>query len=170
MATELAKAYVQIVPSAQGLTGSLTSLMSGEGTAAGEEAGRRAGTSFGSVLKKTIVGLGIGKLLMESIGNTSEFETGMAKVNTLFAGTKEEFAQLQSDILNLSSAYGISTAELTEAAYSAESAGVSQQNLMSMMESSARLAQAGFTDLDTALSATAKTMNAYGDADRKSVV
>lgn len=164
MATELAKAYVQIVPSAQGLTGSLTSLMSGEGTAAGEEAGRRAGTSFGSVLKKTIVGLGIGKLLMESIGNTSEFETGMAKVNTLFAGTKEEFAQLQSDILNLSSAYGISTAELTEAAYSAESAGVSQQNLMSMMESSARLAQAGFTDLDTALSATAKTMNAYGDA------
>ena len=164
MATELAKAYVQIVPSAQGLTGSLTSLMSGEGTAAGEEAGRRAGSSFGSVLKKTIVGLGIGKLLMESIGNTSEFETGMAKVNTLFSGTKEEFAQLRDDILGLSSAYGISTAELTEAAYSAESAGVAQEDLLYMLEHSAALAKAGFTDLDTALSATAKTMNAYGEA------
>ena len=62
MATELAKAYVQIVPSAQGLTGSLTSLMSGEGSAAGEAAGKKAGSSFGATLKKTIVGIGIGKI------------------------------------------------------------------------------------------------------------
>ena len=89
MATELAKAYVQIVPSAQGLTGSLTSLMSGEGTAAGEAAGKKAGASFGSTLKKTLVGLGIGKLIMDSIGNTSEFEVGMAKVNTLFQNAQE---------------------------------------------------------------------------------
>lgn len=164
MATELAKAYVQIVPSAQGLTGSLTSLMSGEGTAAGEAAGKNAGSSFGSSLKKTLVGLGIGKLIMDSIGNTSEFEMGMAKVNTLFQGTSEEFQQLQSDLLNLSSAYGLSTDQLTEAAYSAESAGVAQADLVEMLESSAKLATAGFTDLDTALSATAKTMNAYGDA------
>lgn len=164
MATELAKAYVQIVPSAQGLTGSLTSLMSGEGSAAGDAAGKKAGSAFGATLKKTLVGIGIGKILMDSLGNTSEFETGMAKVKTLFTGTSEEFASLQNDILGLSSAYGISTHQLTEAAYSAESAGVSQANLVNMLESSARLAQAGFTDLDTALSATAKTMNAYGEA------
>lgn len=169
MATELAKAYVQIVPSAQGLTGSLTSLMSGEGTAAGEAAGKNAGTSFGQMMKKTLVGLGIGKLLMDSIGNTSEFETGMAKVNTLFSGTKEQFAGLQDEVLKLSSAYGISAVTLAEAAYSAESAGVATENLGEMMDNAAKLATAGFTDVDTALSATAKTMNAYGIEGKKAM-
>ena len=31
-----------------------------------------------------------------------------------------------------------------------------------MLEGSTKLAKAGFTDIDTALSATAKTLNAYG--------
>lgn len=164
MATELAKAYVQIIPSAQGIGGSITNVLSGEGSSAGEKAGKNAAASFGKHLKGALIGLGLGKMIMDSIGNASEFETGMAKVGTLFAGTSEEFVQLQDDLLGLSSAYGISTQELTEAAYSAESAGVAQEDLIYMLEHSAELAKAGFTDLDTALSATAKTMNAYGEA------
>lgn len=164
MATELAKAYVQIIPSAQGIQGSISSLMNGEATSAGEASGKNFASTFGGFAKKALVGLGIGKIVSDAVTNTSEFEAGMAKVSTLFTGTGEEFQQLTDDILGLSSAYGISTHELTEAAYSAESAGVAQEDLLYMLEHSAELAQAGFTDLDTALSATAKTMNAYGDA------
>lgn len=164
MATELAKAYVQIVPSAQGISGKIGEAIGGEASSAGAKAGNDIAGSLGKTLKGALVKLGIGKLIMDSIGNASEFETGMAKVSTLFSGTNEEFKQLTDDILGLSGAYGISTKELTEAAYSAESAGVKQEDLLYMLEHSAQLAKAGFTDLDTALSATAKTMNAYGDA------
>lgn len=164
MATELAKAYVQIVPSAQGIQGAISDVMNGEAGSAGEKSGKSLAASLGGALKKGIVGLGIGKVLADSISGASEFETGMAKVSTLFSGSAEEFGQLKEDILGLSSAYGIGVQEMTEAAYSAESAGVKQEDLIYMLEHSAELAKAGFTDLDTALSATAKTMNAYGDA------
>lgn len=162
MATELAKAYVQIVPSAQGISGSISNLLGGEGTAAGEKAGANAAGAFGKKLKGALVGLGIGKLISDSIGNASEFETGMAKVSTLFKGTGAEFDALQGQVLNLSSTYGLAATTLAEAAYSAESAGVPMEDLGAMLDNSAKLAMAGFTDVDTALSATAKTMNAYG--------
>lgn len=165
MATELAKAYVQIIPSAQGIQGSIANVMNGEGASAGESAGQSFASSFGSMAKKALVGLGIGKIIKDAIGNASEFETSMAKVSTLFDTTQGvDFDTLQQDILDLSSAYGLGATTLAEAAYSAESAGVAMGDLTSMLEGSAKLAVAGFTDIDTALSATAKTMNAYGDA------
>lgn len=164
MATELAKAYVQIIPSAQGIQGSISSVLSGESASAGQQAGESIAGSMGKKLKSTMVGLGIGKMVMDAIGSASEFESSMAKVSTLFTGDAAQFAGLQSDILNLSSAYGLGATTLAEAAYSAESAGVPMEQLTAMLSSSAQLAVAGFTDIDTALSATAKTMNAYGDA------
>lgn len=164
MATELAKAYVQIVPSAKGIQGAISDVMNGEARSAGEKSGKTFASGLGGVAKKAIVGLGIGKMIADSIGNASEFETGMAKVNTLFSGTGAEFENLQGQILGLSSTYGMSASMLAEAAYSAESAGVSTENLGAMLESAAKLSIAGFTDVDTALSATAKTMNAYGNA------
>ena len=98
-----------------------------------------------------------------SIKFGAEFETSMAKTGTLFSGTDEEFKQLNDDILKISSSTGLAASGLAEAAYSAESAGVKQEDLANMLEQSAHLAAAGFTDVDTALAATAKTMNAYGD-------
>jgi len=162
MATELAKAYVQIIPSAKGIGGSISEALGGEADSAGKSSGKSLAASLGGTLKKTLVGLGIGKMISDAIGDASEFETSMAKVSTLYTG--DNFSGLQTDILNLSSAYGLGATTLAEAAYSAESAGVSMENLTGMLEGSAKLAVAGFTDIDTALSATAKTMNAYGDA------
>ena len=164
MATELAKAYVQIIPSAQGIQGSISNALSGEGEGAGESSGKSFASSFGSIAKKALVGLGIGKIIADGVNNASEFETAMAKTSTLFSGTAEEFDALKSQILNLSGSYGVAATTLAEAAYSAESASVPMEQLGPMLESSAKLATAGFTDIDTALSATAKTMNAYGEA------
>ena len=101
----------------------------------------------------------IGKTAMQS---GSEFEASMAKASTLFSGTDQEFADLSQTILTLSSNTGLAANGLAEAAYSAESASVPAEQLGAMLEKSSKLAAAGFTDIDTALSATAKTMNAYG--------
>ncbi|MBQ1571656.1 MAG: hypothetical protein IIZ78_11065, partial [Clostridiales bacterium] len=50
MATTIADAYVQIIPSAEGISGQLTSIMSGEASSAGSAASGSFGTSFSSGL------------------------------------------------------------------------------------------------------------------------
>lgn len=164
MATELAKAYVQIVPSAQGISGKISEALGGESSDAGKKAGDSIAGSLGKTLKGALVKLGIGKMIMDGIGNASEFETGMAKVSTLFTGDADQLAALGDEVLGLSSKYGLSANTLAEAAYSAESAGIPMGDLGAILDNSAKLAMAGFTDVDTALSATAKTMNAYGES------
>lgn len=131
-------------------------------------------------LKNLIKNLGLAALFAEGVKGAvelgkaivqvgSDFESSMAKTKTLFTGTTEEFAQLQKDILATSTATGQSAKTLAEAAYSAESAGVAQEDLAAMIDHSSKLAVAGFTDVDTALSATAKTMNAYGMTGEDSI-
>lgn len=99
----------------------------------------------------------------------TEFEAAMAKAKTLFSGSEEAFSSLSNEILNLSSSTGQAASGLAEAAYSAESASVPAEQLGTMLAQSSKLAAAGFTDVDTALSATAKTMNAYGLTGEESI-
>ena len=162
MAAELGKAYVQVVASAEGIGGQIEDILSPEADRAGKSAGKSIGAQIGSFARKTVAALGVGKMVSDSIVNGMNFETSMAKASTLFSGTSEELAGLQDEILRISNTTGVSASQLAEAAYSAESASVPMGNLGSMIESSSKLATAGFTDIDTALSATAKTMNAYG--------
>lgn len=61
MATELAKAYVQIVPSAEGLSGSLSNILGGEASSAGKSAGGKFSSAMGGALKTgaaAIAGIG----------------------------------------------------------------------------------------------------------------
>ena len=157
--TTIGSAYVQIIPSAEGLQGRLSDLFSGgEAEAAGESIGKKIGSS----IAKAVAALGIGKMISQAISDGMDFEQTMAKTSTLFSGTSAELEALESQILSISGSTGVAASELANAAYSAESASVPMKNLGGMIEASAKLATAGFTDIDTALSATAKTMNAYG--------
>ena len=162
MAIDLGSAYVQIIPSAKGISGAIQQVLDPEAKSAGQSAGETIGSQIASFATKAIAALGVGKMISDSITNGMDFETSMAKASTLFTGTKEELGALQNQLLDISNSTGVAASGLAEAAYSAESASVPMGNLGGMIESSAKLATAGFTDIDTALSATAKTMNAYG--------
>lgn len=61
--TTLGTAYVQIVPSAQGIKGSLTNLLGGEA----ESAGTAVGTKLGSFVKKAVIAAGIGTVMVKGI-------------------------------------------------------------------------------------------------------
>ena len=111
------------------------------------------------MMKATEAVINLGKQALQAGMN---FEASMAKTSTLFSGSDEQFAALNKTVLELSSSTGLAADGLAEAAYSALSAGVASEDLGFTLEKSAKLAAAGFTDVDTALSATAKTMNAYG--------
>ena len=63
----LAKAYVQIVPSAEGIQGSIAQIMGGEAAAAGDSAGAQLGTKLVGTLKKTLAAAGIGKVLLDAL-------------------------------------------------------------------------------------------------------
>ena len=159
---DLGQAYVQIVPSADGISGAIQKVLDPEADSAGRSAGTKVGGGIGEFAKKAVVALGVGKTISDTISNGMNFESMSAKASTLFSGTSAEFKNLQTEIMGISSATGVAASELMNAAYSAESASVPMGNLGSMIEASSKLATAGFTDIDTALSATAKTMNAYG--------
>lgn len=133
----------------------------------GDVAKNALGVFTGNLMTKaTEAVVNLGK---EALSSGMSFEASMQKTKTLFTGTDEQFSALSDEILELSSATGLAADGLAEAAYSAESAGVPMEMLGTMLQSSAELAAAGFTDIDTALSATAKTMNAYGMEGEESI-
>ena len=84
MATELAKAYVQIIPSARGIQGSLTKVLGGEAGSAGTSAGQ----TFGSNLVGKVLGIvsaaAIGKALASTITEGAALEQSIGGIETLF--------------------------------------------------------------------------------------
>ncbi|MBE0600235.1 MAG: phage tail tape measure protein, partial [Firmicutes bacterium] len=100
-----------------------------------------------------------------SIQYGKEYETSMAKVQTMFGDVDVDMDNLNQKMLALSSDTGLAATELGQAMYSALSAGIPVTEDMTeatgFLEGAVKLAKAGFTDVDTAVSATAKTLNAY---------
>ena len=81
---ELAKAYVQIVPSAEGIQGKITEALGGEPAAAGDAAGQSLGAKLVGTLKKVIAAAGIGKIISESINLGGALQQSLGGVETLF--------------------------------------------------------------------------------------
>lgn len=81
---ELAKAYVQIVPSAEGIQGSISRIMGGEASSAGENAGTLLGTKLVGTLKKVIAAAGIGKMISDSLNLGGALQQSIGGVETLF--------------------------------------------------------------------------------------
>ena len=92
---ELAKAYVQIVPSAEGIQGKITEALGGEPAAAGDAAGQSLGAQLVGTLKKVIAAAGIGKIISDSINMGGSLQQSLGGVETLFkdsADTVKEYA------------------------------------------------------------------------------
>ena len=103
--------------------------------------------------------------LTASVNAGKDFEQTFAKASTLFGDVNVQTDKLKTNLLDISNNTGVAAAELNEGLYSALSAGVEvtedMQTSTDFLSGSAKLAKAGFTDVETAISATAKTLNAY---------
>ena len=80
MATELGKAYVQIVPSAKGISGSIENALNGEADSAGASLGSKL---MGS-LKKVIVSAGIGAAIKKSLDFGAELQQNLGGTEAVF--------------------------------------------------------------------------------------
>ncbi len=93
---EMAKAYVQIVPSAQGIKGTLEDVFGKETAGLGAKTGLNIGTQLVGTIKKVVAAAGIGKIIKESIDMGGALQQSIGGIETLFgAGGKsmEEYAQ-----------------------------------------------------------------------------
>lgn len=89
MATELGKAYVQIVPSARGIQGKITEELHGEAT----RAGKGTGLKIASAIKGAIAAAGIGEALKLAVQEGAKLEQSVGGIETLF-GKASEAAKL----------------------------------------------------------------------------
>ena len=99
-----------------------------------------------------------------SVVAASDFETSMAKLSTIADTSKVSTDDLKQQIMEVSNQYGVSAADIAEAAYSAISAGQDTEDAVQFVADAMQLAKAGFTDSGTAIDTLTTILNAYGDA------
>lgn len=107
MATELASAYVQIVPSMKGVKGMLSKEMGGEG----DSSGKTFGTSMMGKIKTVIAAAGIGKALASAITEGANLQQSIGGIETLF---KESADKVKKNADNAYRTVGISANEYME--------------------------------------------------------
>ena len=90
MATEIAQAYVQLIPSARGITGKIQSILDPEASAAGQSAGQSLGSSLVGVMTKVIAAAGIGKAFSAAISEGAALQQSLGGIETLFKGSADK--------------------------------------------------------------------------------
>ena len=86
-------AYVQIVPSAQGISGSISKVLGGEAASAGES----AGASVASKIKGAIVAGGIATALTKTIQEGARYEQALGGIETMFGQYSDQMVQYANE-------------------------------------------------------------------------
>ena len=84
MAGSVAKAYVQVIPSAEGIKGKLSNVFNSEMPSAGQSAGGVFGSNLVGKIKGLIAAAGIGKILSESLQAGAALQQSLGGIETLF--------------------------------------------------------------------------------------
>ena len=90
MATELGKAYVQIIPSAKGISGMIQKELGGEVASAGVSAGESLGSKMMGAVSGIIAAAGIGKAIGASINEGAALQQSLGGVETLFKDSADK--------------------------------------------------------------------------------
>ncbi|MFR3737275.1 phage tail protein [Anaerococcus obesiensis] len=93
MPTEIGKAYVQIIPSARGIKGSITKILKPESSSAGEDSGASLGRNLLGTFTKLAIGAKVGQALASGIKSSvlegGKLEQSIGGINTLFKGSAD---------------------------------------------------------------------------------
>ena len=181
MATELATAYVQIMPSAKGMKSALENELGG----AGESAGASAGSKIGAALKKALVAAGIGTVIKQALGEGMDLQQNLGGTEAVFgefADAIQEKATGAYKNMGMSASEYMATANKMGALF--QGSGIEQQKSLDLtaqamqraadvasvmgldtsaaMESIAGAAKGNFTMMDNlGVAMNATTLQAY---------
>ena len=154
---EVARATVTIIPNMQGAQQTISNDLNAAAGTAGTSAGTTAGSNMLASMGKTMTSagktltaavtapiLGIGAA---AFGSATNFETSFAQLMTIADTSTVSVDELKDGVLDLSSELGLSASEISEAAYSAISAGQDTADALKFVNSAAKLARGGFTNV-----------------------
>ena len=162
---ELAKAYVQVIPSTKGIKGKLTDAMNDAGDKAGKSGGAKLGSGlsqgFAAVGKAALAGVtaasvAVGALVTKSVQAYSEYEQLVGGVETLFGEISSTTDASTTVITNASNAW--KTAGMDANTYM-ETATSFAASLMASLENDAVAASAA---ADMAVTDMADNANKMG--------
>ena len=139
MPTEIAKAYVQIIPTTKGIKDSLTS----ELNASGSSAGTSCGNSIASSIKRVIGAAAIGEVIKKSVSLGGELEQNLG-------GTEVVFGKFASNIQ-----------KSAQTAY--KNMGTSASDYMATANKMASLFQGSGLEQEKSLTLTTKAMQRAAD-------
>lgn len=91
--TELGKAYVQIIPSAKGISGKIKEALGDAPAQTGESAGQSLGSRLVSTFKKAIAAAGIGAAISKAVTEGAALEQSIGGVETLFKDSADTIKQ-----------------------------------------------------------------------------
>lgn len=114
MAQDIGKAYVQIVPSAEGIEGSITNLLGGEAKKAGNSSGETFGSGMVSKIKTLIAAAGLGTILKEAISAGADLQQSFGGLDTLYGEASDAAKKFASEAAKA----GISANDYAEQAVS----------------------------------------------------
>lgn len=141
---ELARAYVQIIPTTENIAGGISSALAPEATSAGDEAGDSAGNALVDKIKKIVAAAGIGMAIkkgFDAIGDLASYgdtiDKQSQKIGISAKAYQEWDAVLQHSGTSIN-AMQSSMKKLTAAAADGSEAfgalGISQEEAMSMSQ------------------------------------
>lgn len=166
---ELGKAYVQIIPSAQGIGGVIEKSLAGEALTAGKS----AGMNIAGALKGAIAAAGVGAVFKDIVGTGSEFEASMSQVAATLGYTladiqnpASEAAQTMQQLGEFAQEMGATTAfsasQASEALNYMALAGYDAETSMTMLPNVLNLAAAGGLELASASDMVTDAQSALG--------
>lgn len=101
-------------------------------------------------------------VLMDCVDASAEFQTSLAKLETIANTNAVPMETLSNDLLALSNDTGVAVTSLTESAYQAVSASVDTASAVDFVAQANELAAGGFTSTETAVDVLSTAINAYG--------
>lgn len=155
---ELAKAYVQIVPSMQGMKGAIEAELGGSGGAGdiGRETGQKLGEGLSEAFSKAIEFIG------DSIQTGMGFDTAMSQVAATMGKTTDEIAELRDYAKEMGTATAFSATQSAEALNFMALAGYDANTSMKMLPNVMNLAAAGSMELARASDMITDSQTALG--------
>ena len=155
---ELAKAYVQIVPSMQGVKSALEDELGGGGGVGdiGSEAGKKLGEGLTAAFSKAIEFIG------DSIQTGMGFDTAMSQVAATMGKTTDEIVELRDYAKEMGATTAFSATQSAEALNFMALAGYDAETSMKMLPNVMDLAAAGGMELARASDMVTDSQTALG--------
>lgn len=162
MATDLGKAYVQIIPSAEGISGKIEQALNGGGEA--EKAGSNIGGKIASAAGAAIAAgtAAITAFGVESVKVGSEFDAAMSQVAATMGLTVDDIGTLRDFAQEMGATTSFSATQSAEALNYMALAGYDASEAMEMLPTVLDLAAAGGVGLASASDMVTDAQSALG--------